>query len=94
MPRAFYVLAYDIADDKRRRKIARLCEAVAERVQYSVFEAYLTEAELEKLLKKTSRWMQTGQDSLRVYTLCASCRNKARTHGLGQITSPPALTIV
>jgi CRISPR-associated protein Cas2 len=92
--RDFYVLTYDITDDKRRRKVAKLCEAVAERVQYSVFEAYLTPAELEKLIKKTGRWMKKEEDSLRVYTLCASCRKKAKAYGQGQVTPAPTVTIV
>jgi len=92
--RDFYVLTYDIADDKRRRKLAKLCEAVAERVQYSVFEAYLTPVELEKLIKKTGRWMKQEEDSLRVYYLCASCRKKVKANGQGQVTPEPMATIV
>lgn len=37
--RTFYVLAYDLSDDRRRAKIARLMESMGERVQGSVFEA-------------------------------------------------------
>jgi len=93
MERKFYLLAYDISDDKRRRKIARLCEAVAERVQYSLFEAYLTSAELERLLKKTGRWLKEDQDSLRVYTLCETCRGRILARGQGQVTAPPTVVI-
>jgi len=50
--RAFYLLTYDIADPKRLVKIARIMEANGERVQDSVFEAYLSEEELVKLVKK------------------------------------------
>lgn len=92
--RAFYILAYDIANDRRRQKIARLCEAIGDRVQESVFEAYLTAAELEKLLKKTAKVMKPAEDSLRVYTLCAACRGKIAAHGLGRVTPPPAVQIV
>jgi len=94
MDRTFYVLAYDIANDKRRQKIAKCCEAMAERVQYSVFEAYLSEAELKQLLKKTDRIMNAKEDSLRIYVLCEACRKKAATRGLGKVTPPPAVTIV
>lgn len=94
MERSFYVLAYDIADDHRRQKIARLCEAVAERVQGSVFEAYLTPPELKELVRKTGKVMKKEEDSLRVYYLCAACRAKAETYGQGSLTSPPGLVIV
>jgi len=92
--RAFYVLAYDIADDRRRAKIAKAMEAVGERVQGSVFEAYLSGAELEKLLRKMVKLMDGGQDGLRVYCLCSACRGKIQTRGLGKVTPPPGLAII
>lgn len=94
MERSFYILAYDIADDKRRQKIAKLCEGMAERVQHSVFEGYFTPAELEKMLKKAQRLMKAEEDSLRIYPLCAACRLKVTTHGCGRVTPPPQVIIV
>lgn len=92
--RGFYVLAYDIANDRRRAKIARALEAQAERVQESVFEAYLTQNELEKLLRKSLKWMKLEEDSLRIYPLCQACRGKARAVGAGRVTEPPGVVIV
>jgi CRISPR-associated protein Cas2 len=92
--RAFYLLTYDIPGDKRRTKIARLMEAVGERVQYSVFEAYLTPAELEKVLGRVGRVMDEKEDSLRIYRLCESCRGQVETRGTGQVTPPPGPAIV
>lgn len=94
MERSFYVLAYDIANDRRRQKIAKLCESMAERVQGSVFEGYFTAAELEKLIKKAKRLMKMDEDGLRIYTLCTACRGKVITHGCGHITEPPGIVIV
>ena len=94
MERNFYVLAYDIANDRRRSKIARLCEAVAERVQHSVFEGYFTPPELERLLMKAGRIFNEKEDSLRIYQLCASCRAKAATRGQRELTPPPGVVIV
>ena len=92
--RSFYLLAYDIANDRRRQKIARLCEAMAERVQESVFEAYLSQAELDKLLKKIGRVLKKEEDSLRIYLLCASCRSKVRLFGVGKVTPAPGVVII
>jgi CRISPR-associated protein Cas2 len=94
MGRSFYVLAYDIAEDRRRQKIAKLCESVAERVQGSVFEGYFTEDELQKLLKQVKRVFEMEEDRLRIYVLCASCREKSETHGQGSVTPPPGVIIV
>jgi CRISPR-associated protein Cas2 len=93
MERAFFVLAYDISDNKRRAKIARLCEATAERVQGSVFEGYFTPAELARLLKKVGRVFNEKEDSLRIYSLCASDREKVRTLGQGRVTPKPGVVI-
>lgn len=92
--RSFYVVAYDIADDRRRAKIARYLEAMGGRVQGSVFEAYLTVGELEKLLRKVTKVMCEGEDSVRVYLLCGACREKVRAVGRGQVTPPPGVMIV
>ena len=94
MERDFCVLAYDIANDKRRQKIAKLCEAVAERVQGSVFEGYFTPPELEKLQKKVGKIFNHQEDSLRIYVVCGACRGKIKTQGLGKLTPQPGVTIV
>jgi len=92
--RLFYLLTYDIADPKRLAKVARALEAVGERVQDSVFEAYLTAQELEKLLKKSGKIMKESEDSLRIYLLCGACREKVRCIGQGRLTPPPQTMIV
>jgi CRISPR-associated protein Cas2 len=69
-------------------------EAIASRVQGSVFEAYLTPSELELLVKKSGKIMVMKEDSLRVYVLCAECRARLRAIGLGQVTPPPGVMVV
>ncbi|MBI4759598.1 MAG: CRISPR-associated endonuclease Cas2 [Chloroflexi bacterium] len=64
------------------------------RVQDSVFEAYLNEAELEKLLNKVRKILQEEEDSLRLYALCAACRGRLRVLGQGHLTPPPSTMIV
>ena len=94
MERTFYLLTYDIADPKRLARLARAMEAVGERVQDSVFEAWLTPADLERALKKAKKIMNEKQDSLRIYSLCAPCREKVRCLGIGQVTAAPGLVII
>lgn len=91
---SFFVIVYDIVQDKRRAKVARFLEAVGERVQKSVFEVYLTPAELAKLLKKLEKHLNREEDSIRIYDLCAPCRKKVRSLGQGEITPPPRVMIV
>jgi len=90
----FYVIVYDIAEDHRRLKIAKLLEQVGERVQHSVFEAWLTQDELQRLLRRIGKYIDPVEDSVRVYFLCASCRGKLRKIGQAVTTPPPGVRIV
>ncbi len=77
------VLAYDIADDKRRRRAARICEQRMLRVQESVFEAWLTPAELRHILTSLQEQIDPEADQIRTYTL--ALRDFARRRVLGQM---------
>jgi CRISPR-associated protein Cas2 len=92
--RHFFVVVYDVVDDKRRLKVARYLESIGERVQYSVFETYLTEDELTRLVKKIEKIIKLKDDSVRIYRLCSNCRGYVRALGVGVITKPPEVVIV
>lgn len=68
------LIAYDVATDtpagqRRLRKVAQLCVAHGQRVQKSLFECSLTDAQLEELLFRLLAVIDDGTDSLRVYRL-------------------------
>lgn len=69
-------------------------EAVATRVQASVFEAYLTTSELEAVVKKAKKVIHPAEDTLRVYQLCAACAEKVTMIGYGEKTGQPDVLIV
>ena len=75
------VISYDITDDRRRNRIARVLKDYGSRVQYSVFEAVLTEEQLEELTKRVSELLDDDEDSIRYYLLCASCLKKVQVQG-------------
>lgn len=92
--RDFYVVAYDIPDDRRRLRVARLLERYGERVQYSVFEMYLTREEWEGLWRALTRMLVEEEDHLRVYRLCLACREAIAVWGQGERTCPPGPVLV
>lgn len=49
MKRHKYLICYDIADAKRLRHVARICESYGNRIQFSVFESALSPTMLAKL---------------------------------------------
>ncbi len=65
-----FVLCYDIPEDKRRNKLARLCERYGARVQFSVFEFRLSETDHVAFRGELQRagWLD-GQDAILIYPL-------------------------
>lgn len=63
------VATADAAGERRLRKVAKICEAHGQRVQKSVFECTLNEAELEVFMHKVEKLMDLDADSLRIYRL-------------------------
>ncbi len=64
MSRRRYLIAYDIADPVRLRRICTIMEDHGERLQYSVFLCDLTSAERLELEERVVRVMNLGYDSL------------------------------
>lgn len=69
----FLVVAYDISDDKRRKKIAKTLEKYGLRCNESVFECLLTESNVLKLKQKLERLIFEKEDSVLLYYLCKPC---------------------
>lgn len=78
--KTFIVVAYDIADDKRRSKIVRILEKVGTRVNLSVFECMLTDAQYIKLRKDISERINAKEDHLAYYPICMNCYAKIVYH--------------
>lgn len=67
------LIAYDIQDDKRRKKISDILEGFGYRVNYSVFELSITKTKYIKLLSQCEEILVKKEDSLRIYHLCEKC---------------------
>lgn len=83
------VIAYDTPSHARRRHLVRLLEDVAERVQWSVFEAWLTASQLEELWDRLQSVIEVTEDRLRLYRVCSYCRDSSRLSGLARQTLVP-----
>ena len=80
-----YLIAYDIANDKRRTKIHKTLCGFGQWTQYSFFECFLNEKELITLHHRLNKILKPDEDNLRIYQICAACQTKAETIG----SSPP-----
>jgi CRISPR-associated protein Cas2 len=82
----FYVVSYDIPDDPRRTKIAKILDDFGDRVQYSVFECIIDQDLLEKMVCRLEKVVKLEEDSVRVYALCANCEKVIKVIGQGEVT--------
>ncbi len=76
------VFSYDVSSNKARRKIAKLLENHATRVQYSVFETRMTRHAAEVLAQQLAALLQEG-DSLRLYAIGHDGERRSRVFGDG-----------
>ena len=90
----FYVISYDIPDDRRRNQLAKLLKGFGTRVQYSVFEAHLNKRQYEELKVAVERLIEPSKDSVRYYALCSACADRIEVPAVGEITSDPKTIVV
>ena len=69
----FYVISYDIVDDRKRSRAAETLKDYGQRVQKSVFEAKLDADTLSKMLTRLGEIIDDDTDSVLVYWLCEAC---------------------
>lgn len=82
----FVLITYDVNitspyGAKRLRNVAKACMDYGKRVQNSVFECILTEAQYVLLKNKLNSIIDTEQDSIRFYLLGKNWKNKVETIG-------------
>ncbi len=82
----FVLITYDVnitshKGAKRLRNVARACLDYGKRVQNSVFECILTEAQFVKLRNQLEGIIDSEQDSIRFYNLGSNWKRKVDTLG-------------
>ena len=84
----FIMVAYDIADHKRLRRVAKVMEGYGHRVQRSIFECDLTGDRLDCMIHDVRKQIKKGKDKVQLYMLCRGCRARVAMSGLGVRTAP------
>jgi len=83
------VVAYDVntetaAGRRRLRRVALACQAFGQRVQYSVFECLVNEADYVRLQQRLRKEMDNERDSVRLYVLDEPSRRMTKHFGAGK----------
>jgi CRISPR-associated protein Cas2 len=81
----WHLIAYDVREPKRLRRVAQKLEAYGTRVQYSIFRCRLDRPMLEKLRWELAEIMKP-EDSLLVMPICSQCASKVPIHSTGDQT--------
>lgn len=88
------LIVYDIPDDRRRQKLATFLEGYGRRVQFSVFECFISLPEMKKLHDRVKQQVKPTEDDVRFYWIAADCLPRALTIGSQPPEPPPQLYIV
>ena len=90
----FYVISYDIPDNQRRNRLAKVLKGFGSRVQYSVFEAHLTRAQFEQMKQAVNNIIDPDEDAVRYYALCRACVGRIEVPAVGDVTIAPETIVV
>ena len=82
------VCTADAAGRKRLSKVAKICVNYGQRVQNSVFECELDNAQLIVVRDKLSKAMDEKQDSLRIYNLGNRYASRIEHYGVKNTYDP------
>ena len=67
--RLFILIIYDITNNSKRVKFAKLLLGYGFRIQKSAFEAVLTKTKYEKLKQEIPEFVDKEEDSIRIYQI-------------------------
>lgn len=80
------LVTYDVSTEtetgkKRLRKVAKVCTNYGQRVQKSVFECRVTQAQMEELERKLLAIIEVTEDNLRLYRLVEPIDKYVKEYG-------------
>lgn len=84
MSRTLYLVAYDIRNENRLTKVHHFLKGFSTGGQKSVYECFLTDADLRLVLDGLKKLILTSEDRIHVFTL----DGRSRTHTLGIAVQP------
>ena len=92
--RRWYLLMYDIRDERRWRDVYDLVRAWGQRLQYSVFRSSLSDRDRERLRWEISA-VVAPEDSFLIIVLCDSCVDHVESmNPRSEWPEPPAPLLV
>lgn len=92
--RTWYLVCFDISDDRVRTRLGRLLLRHGHRVQESVFEIALsTPAQLRRLQEQVTKLLE-DENEVRFYRLCRDCRQASSRVDGQPVAGLPSIVII
>ena len=88
MTTGFVVVAYDVVDDRHRSRLHGRLTGLLVPVQKSVFEGPVNHVDLEAIRSAIREEVHLSSDTVRLFHLCARCRDCTELFGTSPIVPP------
>ncbi len=89
-----YVVCYDIADDRRRERLAGALLDYGSRIQESVFAAHLDQELYERMMRRIGKIIDGASDRVHVIRLCQGCEDRVIALGLAEVKKDAAYWVL
>ncbi len=73
----FCIIAYDVAETKRRNKVIKLISPYGKRINFSVYECMMTQSQFNRLRLKLEMLLDRKTDQVAIYPICLDCYAKS-----------------
>ena len=87
--RRFFLVSYDISNDKRLRRMFRLLRGYGEHIQYSVFLCQLTDKDKAVLLERIKDTIHHKEDQVLLIPLGSAEKHKDAAPAKWQVIGTP-----
>ncbi len=77
-----HLVAYDVADARRLRRVVQTCRDYGLRIEYSVFECDLEDRVFQAFWESLMQMIDPSEDRLICYRICASRVAEVRSAGV------------
>ena len=84
------IVAYDIADPKRLRRVAKVMEDYGTRVQKSIFEVSVKASVFREMKGRIEQTIAPAEDGVKYFPLCEKCAATVEIIGRGIFVDPDA----
>lgn len=92
-PYQLWIVVDSVSDRDRRRRVREVLRFNGWQVRSGVIEIVTTDTRMEAILQEIACILDP-EDELRVYRVCAHCRESSVVFGDGHLSGPPVALVV